>query len=439
MLHHALLALALALGQHPAPAPKPSDIGYRSLSIEAAQAAARDEKRALVVACFDSRTEAGRAFDAQVLREPVFVRWLEARTVAVRLDLASASSAATSLGVEGPGALVLCTSGLAEVERWSGALETRVVMAQMQPMLKHVDFVAPVRARVKANPNSALARALLGDCYIDILQHDRAIEHFLWAWDHGADEPEFAQMRREVTINKLGQMANRLKTVRKELVMRRDALTASLLEPREGDNRLELARDVAALNTALMTPQKQLETWRALKAKEQVPTDVLVASFPEVVSQYLFRERRFEEFLAGKPNLLGEFDASYRALEAEWAKAAADAEKAAKQGGGESAARKDGLDPLHVRRTATLVSATMYVEALASVGRADDARALGTLVLGVDRRAEAFAALAVAALNGNLPDLHAELVGRARRELTSPAELAQFEALLSNARRPRER
>jgi hypothetical protein len=439
MLHHALLALALALGQDPAPAPAPAGIGYRSISVEAAQAAARDEKRALVVGCFDSRSEAGRAFDAQVLQEAVFVRWLEARTVALRLDLASSPALAATLGVEGPGAVILCTSGLAEVERWSGAIETRALMAAMQPMLKHVDFMAPVRARVKANPQSAMARALLGDCYIDILQHERAIEHFLWAWDHGASEPEFAQMRREVTIYKLGQMANRMKPVRKELVTRRDALSAALLEPREGDDRLEIARDVAALNSALVTPEKQLETWRALKAKEQVPTDVLVASFPDVLSQYLFRERRFEEFLAGRPNVLSDFDARYRVLENELAQAAADKEQAARETGAAPAGRKAGIEPLEVRRTSTLAAAAMHVEALANVGRADDASALCALVLGVDRRAGAYAALAGAAMRGNLTSLHEELVARARKELTDPAEKTQFETLLSNAAKARAR
>lgn len=433
MLYHALLACALAFAQAPAPLQQPADIGYRALSLEAAQSAARDEKRALVVGFFDSRSEAGRSLDAKLLQDAVFVRWLAARTVAVRLDLATAPTLATTLGVEGPGAVVLCTSGLAEVERWGPGIEPPSLMAAMQPLLKHVDFMAPARARVKENPQSALARALLGDCYIDVLQHERAIEHYLWAWDHGANEPEFAQMRREVTIYKLGQMANRMKPVRKELVTRRDALVARLLEPREGDVPLELARDIAALNSALVAPEKQLETWRALKAKDKVAPEVLAASFSDLLAQYLFRERRYEEFLSGRPDFLADFDARYRVLEHDLAQAAADASKA-KESGGVPQAPKGEISALEVRRTSTLAAAAMHVEALALVGRGPDASALCAIVLGVDRRAAAYATLAGAATRGGMTPLHEELVARARKELADPAELAQLETLLSNAK-----
>ena len=434
MLHLALLAFALTLGQDPAPTPATGELGYRPVSVAAAQAAALEEKRALVIGFYDSRSEAGRSFDAAVLRDAVLLRWLEARTVALRLDLAGAPPLAAELGIEGAGAVVLCTAGLNEVERWTGAVEPRALMAAMQPMLKHVEFMAPARARVKQNPKSALARALLGDCYIDVLMHERAIEHYLWAWDNGANEPEFAQMRREVTIYKLGQMANRMKPVRKELVTRRDALAARLLEPREGDLPLELARDIAALNSALVTPEKQLEIWRALRAKEGVAPEVVAASFSDVLAAYLFRERRFEEFLAGRPDFLGDFDARYRVLEQELAQAAAEAEKAARERGGEPEARKPGIVPLEVRRTSTLAAAAMHVEALALVGRGPDASALCAIVLGVDRRAAAYATLAGAATRGGMTALHEELVARARKEIADPAELAQLETLLANAK-----
>jgi len=434
MLHPALLALALALAQDPAPAPQPAASGFRAVSVAAAQSAARDEQRALVVAFFDSRSEAGRAFDARVLQDAALGEWLGGRAVAVRLDLAGGPSLAVELGVEGDGAVVLCTAGLAEVERWSSAIEPRALMAAMQPLLKHVDFMAPARARVKASPNSALARALLGDAYIDILQPERAIEHLLWAWDNGARESDFAQMRRNVTIYKLGQMSGRMKPLRKELVARRDALAARLLEPREGDVRLELALDLAALNSALLAPEKQLETWRALRSREGVAPEILAASFPDMLAQHLFRERRFEEFLAGKPDLLADFDARYRALEQELARAAAEAEQTARDTKGNPAERKSGIDPLEVRRTSTLASAAMHVEALGIVGRAGDASALCTLVLGVDRRAAAYATLAGAAARGGDATLHEELVARGRAELGDAAERAQLEALLSAAK-----
>ncbi len=432
MMHHALLALALAVGQNPVPAPVTGEIGYRQVSVADAQAAALSEKRALVIGFYDSRSDAGRGFDAAVLRDAVLVRWLEARTVALRLDLASAPPLAAQLGVEGDGAVVLCTAGLGEVERWTGALEPRLLMAGIQPMLKHVDFMAPARARVKQNPESALARALLGDCYIDVLLHERAIEHFLWAWDNGANEPEFVQMRREATIYKLGQMANRMKPVRKELVTRRDALAARLLEPKEGDARLELALDLAALNFALLAPEKQLETWRALKAKGNVAPEVLAASFSDLVAQSLFRERRFEEFLAGRPAFLTDFDARYRVLAEELVRVAAEAEKAAKEG--QPAPEPKGIDPFELRRTSTLVAASMHVEALAATGRGPDASALCAVVLGVDRRPAAFVMLAGAATRGGLGNLQEELVARARKELTDTAELALLESLLANAK-----
>ncbi len=436
MLHHALLALALAVTQDPSPAPAPQapPQGYRPIPVEAAQLAAREEKRALVLGFFDSRTEAGRSFEASVLQDAVFVRWLEARAVAVKLDLASAPAVAGALGVDGAGAVVLCNASAAEVERWTGEVEPRALMAAMQPMLKHVDFMAPARARVKDNPKSALARALLGDCYIDVLLHERAIEHYLWAWDNGANEPEFVQMRREATIYKLGQMANRMKPVRRELVTRRDALAARLLEPKEGDVQLELALDLAALNSALVTPEKQLETWRALKAKGDVAPEVLAASFSDMVAQSLFRERRFEEFLAGRPNFLADFDARYRALAEDLARTAAEAEKAAKEGRPVPEPQSKGIDPFEVRRTSTLAAASMHVEALAAIGRGPDASALCAVVLGVDRRPAAFVTLAGAATRGGLGSLQEELIARARRELTDPAALAQLESLLANAK-----
>lgn len=431
-LTHALLALVLALGQDPAPSPEARELGWRRVTAEAAQEAAKTEKRALVLGFYDSASEAGRAFDAKVLQDAVFVRWLEARTVALRLDLASQPALARSLAIEGPGAVVVCTSAVEEVERWGSDVEPRALMTAMQPMLKHVDFMAPARTRVKQNPKSAMARALLGDTYIDCLMHDRAIEHYLWAWDNGGNEPEFAQMRREATIYKLGQMANRLKPVRKELVTRRDAATARLLAPQEGDVRLELARDVAALNSALIAPERQLETWNALRQQEKVEPSVLSASFPDMLAQYLFRERRFEEFLAGRGDVLADFDARYVVLAKELAAEAAAAAAGGQQG--DPTQPKEGIDPLEVRRTSLLASASMHVEALASLARTKDAGALASLVLGVDRRPAAYATMAGAAARGNAVELHDELIARARKELTNAAELAQFESQLANVK-----
>jgi hypothetical protein len=422
MLNPLVVSFALvALAQDGPPSP----VGFRTLDFEAALRVAKANSRPILVDFYDAHSSEWKVMQQLTWGDPVMLRWLDARFVALQFDLAAQPELARRLKVErAPTTVFLAPSGL-EVDRIVGFLEARPFMAEGQAILHCVDKVGAERVALDADPTNPVAHVELGRAFMACARYVPALERMLWAFDHGAKRPDFRDARREHLPLILRQLIARYPGARQPLIERRDRLQAELLAFKEGADSVNLAADLSALNTALTAERKQLQLFEQLMARPNTPRPVLEALYTKLLVDLLVRERRWPELLAGRGDVLVWLDREYVGIAALVSELAATQERTPQR----------SEEALMVRRNGVLFAASNCVEALLSTGKPDEARQAVDLVLLHDPRAQSHGALLRACLGGRNLELAGQIVARAE-QVCSKAEVEALRKSLEAAGSP---
>ena len=384
-----LLAIALAcfsIVQDPLPRPK----AFRELTLDAALVAARDEKKPVLLAFVRAGAPETQVMDELCWNDPIASRWTEARVVALRIDLDRDAQIAARFGVtEAPTTMFVTALG-EEIERLVGFVLPDVLMTQGKAIARCGAAVPSARKALAAAPRDPQLHVELARAYMACKRFDKATEEFLWVWDHGSQSAEFAVQRRELLLYEIANLESMYKPARRELAQRRDTVRSRLFEWQDGDPHLELARDLAALNSSLHADDKELAAWETLRADERASPDVVEALYTDRLASLLFREARYDDLIAGRGDVLAYMDERYTQLALKIL--AAEAEKNTAPPA-EGAAAPAGIDPIQVQRNGELASAGIYFEALCRTGKLGDARDLAKIVTTYDTRAQAYLVL----------------------------------------------
>jgi hypothetical protein len=405
------------------PAPPATEGGFRTLPLDAALIAARDERRVVLLAFFAPGSPEAQRMEESVWSDLVMQRWLEARTVALRIDVLRESELAQRFGVTTTPCTMLAVPSGDEVERVTGVFDARKFMQSEQFELRSAEVIAAARKVTRERPADLTAVVDLGRAYYGIRRAQRASECFLEAWDRGLSDRSFDEMRRSLLPRHLQSCATKLPEFRKQVVARRDATRERLLKLGESDDLVALALDLGALNVSLAAGGKQTETWRALRDREGTPKSVVEALFDADVEHFLFNEHSFEELVSGRGDVLAYVDGLYAALaEEERAAAARAASKPVDPSG------TPAPDETLVKRNATLSIATMYAEALGGSTHAAQSIEVARIVTAFDRRVEAWTSMVAAIARAGRLDEARAIAAEAREALAgTPESLARFE------------
>ncbi len=414
----ATVAIALLAQERP-----PSPAGFRALEFDAALASAKAESRPLLVDFYDPASNEWTAMQALTWNDPVMLRWLDARFVAVQFDLTAQPALAKRLGVERAPTSVLLTPNGLEVDRIVGFLEAKAFMAEGQGILHCVDKVGAERTALDADPTSPAAHVALGRAFMACGRYPRSLECLLWAFDHGARRPDFRAERLTMLPLYLRQLIARYPGARQQLLERRDRLQAELLAFKEGADSVALAADVGLLNTALTAERKHLQLFEQLLARPETPHAVLEALYSKMLVDLLVRERRWPELLAGRGDVLVWLQREYVELDALARELAKTDERTPERS-------EEGLS---VRRNGVLFAGSNCVEALLSTGKPQEARQAVDIILLHDARAQAHSALLRACLGGKDLELAREVFARAERAGFSEKELEALRKALEAA------
>jgi hypothetical protein len=385
---------------------------FRDLPFEKAIAAARNEKKLLVLDFRSASSEASQRLDTLTFPESRVRTFLTEKVVAIRVDLDPESELARRFHVQSAPTIVFVDPGGSgtEIDRAGGYLEPRSFLSQARDTLAGRDALFRARARVAANAKSPRLHLELAQLLLGRGIHSEALEQLLWCFDHGPEnDPSFTETRSNAVLTEILRLGQAYPTALEELAHRSDAAGARILK---GSERAGDIADVILLDEKLARLDRLTAIYDSLRqrperidARRQLAPHVLVV---------LLTDRRYADAL----ECVGDPAAD---LEKRMA-ACAEIEKKG------SPAPDPALDRC---RRETVRVGSEYCEILLGVGKSDSAAAIVELLLAFDPRVGTYAKLMESAVRAGASLKAAEMGRRGIASKLPPADKVRLKILVS--------
>lgn len=300
-----LLPLALALLAAPALAEGP----FRDLGFEEALALATREEKVVFVDFFTTWCGPCKKLDRITWKDPQVIAWLEANTIALKVDAEEDRQLASRYGVRSYPSLVFLSGDGQPKGALVGFRAPRDFLKEAGDIVAGVQLSVRLRERWMEDPGNPMRRHELARQLERELAYAEATEHYLWCWDHGTDEPDrqFGAVRRGDLLKDLGRLMRLHPPCMSALMQRRDRARDGVLgEQPEAD----ACADYVRLNETLADRKHTLATYDRLgerASREEAPAqptpsrgsfDPRGALFEHVVD-LLLEAQRYAEAAAG--------------------------------------------------------------------------------------------------------------------------------------------
>jgi hypothetical protein len=212
---------------------------------------AETEARWLLVDITDTSKAASWATLYTTWRDPDLVAWLEAKAIAIQVDVRTDADPARALGVEPEAApvVLLFRDGKQRLR-----VEGHFTPAELLKQLERADIadgnLRLARKMLKNPEHDAMDRSGLADALLRVGLLEEALGHYDWLWCHAVEvDPEFAGVRRSFMAGEIGDLCSKLPAAHARFAELRDATTARLsADGREGR---EAICDFVVLNEIL--------------------------------------------------------------------------------------------------------------------------------------------------------------------------------------------
>lgn len=379
---------------------RPAEL-FRPIGLDAALAAARAEKKCVLVACVRPASVEAKKLQTATWNEPRLREWMAAKTVPIQIDVDAAQELVDRLRVHtAPTVIFLGESGL-EMDRVTGLLDGRAFLAEAKAILGGADPLERARKRLAASPNDPYRRLDVALVLVDRGDFTAALEAFAWCWDHGVEaDPGFTTTRRTFLLREIVRLS-RLHPAAVDEMSRR---TARILERITACDVAEAdLLDFLLLNRELGQEERTLAAFDGLDSASE-PCAALRARLQPLVIDALVGARRYEEVAVwiGDPRerfntTVAEFRAEAERIEREHP--------------------SDAFVRVEARRREVCKQAARHHEALLGAKRYDAGERLSKLVLYFDARGSTYLSLIRGALRA---EAHAQAKALTTQALADP-------------------
>lgn len=171
-----LLGLALLTGVAWARPPV-----FSSLTLEEARRQAQAQHRWLLIDSTASWCQPCKVMDRLTWVDERVVRWLEARAIAIQLDVDQSKAEAESLQVEAMPTIIVVADGK-ELDRSTGLKSPEQLLAWLEGLQSGIHSLDLLRKA--AEDGKVATRMELANDLVRRAQYQEALEHYLWFWDH---------------------------------------------------------------------------------------------------------------------------------------------------------------------------------------------------------------------------------------------------------------
>jgi thiol-disulfide isomerase/thioredoxin len=267
---------------------------FADLKFDAAAKKAGQTGRIVLVDFFTTWCGPCKMLDKNTWTDARVIKLLEEKTVALRLDAEVETKLAARYKIDAYPSVLLIKPDGTEIDRLVGYRDPDTFIADFNAALGGKDSLTRAREEfAAAGTNNPMARIKYGRALLQKGKDAEALEQFLWCFDHGLEtEPAFAGVRLSFLLNFIKSMAPRFPAAREALEKRRDELLAKVLA---GSSDRQTVVDLVNLNGALNQKEKNLALFDKLPAASPVRSDVA-----DLMVDQLLEARRYADVLGDR-------------------------------------------------------------------------------------------------------------------------------------------
>lgn len=290
-----LLTLLLAIGFAPLNVLASDEGLFRPLTYDAALAAAKDEKRVVMIDFFTTWCAPCKKLDATTWKDPAVLAWARETCVAIKLDAEQNVELAKRHKIESYPTMIFLRAEGTEIERVSGYKDAPTFLAEAKDALAGKSAITRAKEALAGRENDPMAREHFADALMRRGKYEEALAEYSWCFDHGLEHrPSYAGVRGSFLLSKFGDLARKYPPARVALETRRDAAETRALAHREDGDALD---DCVAICTRLGEHARIVQLFDRMSAAAPL-TDDQRRCFGKDLRDAFMHERRFADALA---------------------------------------------------------------------------------------------------------------------------------------------
>jgi thiol-disulfide isomerase/thioredoxin len=267
---------------------------FSDLSFEAASKEAAKTGKIVLVDFYATWCVPCKMLDKNTWTDATVIRWLEQKTVALRIDAEKETALAKHYKIEAYPSVLLIKPDGTEIDRLVGYRGPKKFMADCTATLAGKDSISRARAALgAAGPTDPSARMQFGLALAQRGKDAEALAEYLWCFDHGLETtPAFSGVRLSYLLTDIKNLAAHYPPAWKALQTRRDERQAKVAA---GSTDFQTAVDLISLNTTLGQKERNFAVYDRLPAGSRARSTLLM-----LCADQFLEAKRYADFLQGQ-------------------------------------------------------------------------------------------------------------------------------------------
>lgn len=357
-------------------------------------------------------------------------RLLADKFVSIKLDAEKDTKTAAKYKVNAYPTILLVKADGKEYDRITGFRSAEDMVGEIKDALAGKDSVERARKKAVGGKNSASARMHVGKAFKDKGQYDKALEEYMWCFDHGLENDRaFYGVRLSFLLSYIMELGKEYPPAVDALKKRRDDAGAFVLDfdakkagPKPPlmqpgrDPLFEKIHDFTSLNKTLNDQESNLKLFDSLRQKKPKPDPQAMAKLFDAVLTELVEARRYQDVAEHVTDPAAEVSKRI--------------EEFKERGKAMAQVKFPGMEEFMERQMVEFVDELChFYECMVGAKKLDEANRVATTILDFNNAPRTFEALAKRALRAKGKAAAAPIVARAKKDL-SAAEFARIQPTL---------
>ncbi|MEM6675127.1 MAG: protein disulfide isomerase family protein [Planctomycetota bacterium] len=284
-----------------------ADGPFRELSFDAACEAAEASDRIVFIDFFTTWCGPCKKLDATTWKDDAVIKWLEEKTVALKIDAEKQVKLAKRFGVDAYPTMLFVEADGQLMGRIVGYRTPADFLSEASDVMAGISPSDRAREELARDPSNPMLKSDLAQHLIRDDELEEALELLLWCWDFGDAPPHqsFSGVRVSFLLSDIERLSERYDPARVALIERRDAARKVVTSR---SPRRRATKDFIRLNDALGENAKTLAVYDQLLSRSRKPDqgasndEVAVAALAQLfdaVVPMLIEAGRYQEVADG--------------------------------------------------------------------------------------------------------------------------------------------